>query len=77
MDVAQLHEYTSELEQRWWKAGGQGWVGSEGGRDGAGDRQRQERKEGRSYHDTQKVATLIEMTQICQDILAGQTKSVP
>ncbi len=47
-----MHEYTSELERRWQKAGRQGQMESEGDGDGAGDRQRRERKEGRSYHDT-------------------------
>jgi len=44
-----LHKYTSELEQRWQKAGGQGWMESEGDRDGAGHRQREKemRKERR------------------------------
>src|SRR5258708_36069456 len=53
MDIAQLHEYTSELERRWQKAGGQGQMESEGDGDGVGHRQRQERKEGRLYHDRQ------------------------
>ena len=61
MDIAWLHEYTSELEQRQrkagrheWKAGGRGQMESEGDGDGATDKggKRQERKhEGRLYHD--------------------------
>src|SRR5258708_29267191 len=51
MDIAELHKYTSELEQRWQKAGGQGRMELEGDGDGGGHRQRQERKGGRSYHD--------------------------
>ena len=35
-----MHEYTSELEQRWWKAGRQGQMESEGDGDGVGHRQR-------------------------------------
>ena len=40
MDIAWLHEYTSELEQRQWKAGRQGRMELEGDGDGAEHRQR-------------------------------------
>src|SRR5258708_33409938 len=51
MDVAWLHEYTSELERRWRKAGRRGQMESEGDGDGVGDRQGEKRKERRLYHD--------------------------